>query len=397
METRNIEYDGRYYGYGAPCQVTNNSGYLPSDILTRYEAVESYRGKPLFIEVCGKRRKMFNAFFREKFTLTGQTDMSWCPPGKPTLWAEHYPYKPIYNFCLGIGYAEWGTGELPYMRTTLQELGEDLRDFAIRDMFAKATSPRFDGAVFLAELDETLVSVRKLLTGSFYALTRHAKGKGNIKNIILNPQDLWLWWRYALMPAMMDAEDLIAALEPAKVIDRVQDGGRIELTTLDGESIYWGHWQPTRIAMPCKWRCKYRGGYGGAMDIAKRFDPHPWGTSSWDVIRASWERIPFSFIADWFVNVGDWLASLRSLEIVYAQSYASYAVESWTTFAGDSPEYYCYVDGEATAYNYIMERIIDLDPPSLPLVDKRWNNVLRTIDLISLTIGMLKNILTKRR
>jgi hypothetical protein len=135
-------------------------------------------------------------------------------------------------------------------------------------------------------------------------------------------------------------------------------------------------------------------GCGGAIDIYSRYDPHEWGTSAQDIVAAAWERIPFSFVADWFINVGDWLASLRSLEIAYAQSYATYAIES-RTFLQEGTD--VYMDESPVLYSYLQERIVNLEPPPFPLIDKKWANCTRMIDLISLTIGMLKGILKRRR
>jgi hypothetical protein len=275
---------------------------------------------------------------------------------------------------------------------TMSEIGNDLRQFVIRDLFAKANSPRWDGAVFLAELDETLVDLHKLLLGSVKSLFKAKELRRNIKHLVLNPEELWLWWRYMLMPTLMDAEDLIKAIKPQKVIDRVQDGNQLKDQVMTGEVSTGDHWNIYRLGQP--WKATYKAGLGGAIDISKRVDHFEWGTSPWDLVRASWERIPFSFVADWFVNIGDWLSSLRTLEIAYAQSYATVAIEAEIKFEAGDWTY----DGQPPIYDTLLiDRIVNLEPPPLPLVDKRWQNVMRTIDLISLTVGILKGILKRRR
>jgi hypothetical protein len=197
------------------------------------------------------------------------------------------------------------------------------------------------------------------------------------------------------MPAMMDVEDMIAAIKPQVRIDRVQDGDRPDVQRLYGTCYDHGM---TNVH-PSKpeawgWKSEVRAGLGGAIDIYQRSDPHEFGTSNWDVVRAAWEIIPFSFIADWFVNVGDWLASLRSLEIEYAQSYCTFAISSETTLLpGDE----MILEGTPKVKTFLMERIVNLEPPSAPLVDRRWQNCLRTIDLISLTVGILRGVLNRRK
>lgn len=392
LESRNITYRDRWYGYGRPCGTPYYNRKVTNGTLVGYEYVESYRGQPETIKVGSKDRKVFHYFMRAKSLVSAKNAMYWCPPSGFTMFAEDYPMLPLAWFCDNPQLFETdGRGTLPYMGARCNALGEELREFAIRDVFMKAVSPRFEGAVFLAELDELLVGILKLLRGSFLTLTRRGHGVKTLRNIVMNPHELWLWWRYALMPAMLDAEDLITALKPDRMIDRVQDGSRIERTKISG--LAEQDWSPYGW-LPIQWECYFKTGVGSALDILKRFDPAPWGTSSWDVIRATWERIPFSFIFDWFVNVGDWLTSLRSLEIVYAQSYATYAVESRTYISAGANQ--TLTNGQ-WCDSFRMERIIDLEPPSNPLIDRRWRNCLRTIDLISLTIGMLKGILKQRR
>jgi hypothetical protein len=114
------------------------------------------------------------------------------------------------------------------------------------------------------------------------------------------------------------------------------------------------------------------------------------------MLRAGWEIIPFSFVFDWFIEVGDWLASLREIELEIAQSYATFAVEARTEvdFSGDLWERL----GEKPVFNtFYMERIIDLEPPSTPLIDRNKLSLMRQIDAVSLTLGILRGIFTNRR
>jgi hypothetical protein len=285
-----------------------------------------------------------------------------------------------------------GTPPFLSVAGTMSEIGDDLRQFVVRDLFAKANSPRWDGAVFLAELDETLVDLHKLLLGSVKSLFKASERKRIAKHLILSPEELWLWWRYMLMPTLMDAEELIKAIKPQKAIDRVQDGDQLIDQVRSGVTSTGDHWGKYRLGSP--WRATYKAGLGGAIDISKRVDHFEWGTSPWDLVRATWERIPFSFVADWFVNFGDWLSSLRSLEIVYAQSYATIAIEAEIKYEEGNWVY----PGKLPVYDTLLiDRIVNLEPPPLPLIDKRWQNVKRSLDLISLTVGMLKSILKKRR
>lgn len=131
------------------------------------------------------------------------------------------------------------------------------------------------------------------------------------------------------------------------------------------------------------------------MDAVRMSDPYSWGTGPADLVAASWERIPYTFVFDWFIQLGDWLASHRPTDNIFAQSYASYALD--VKYFLDSPQWKN-VDGTAAyVHFYLMKRIIDIEPPKLPLLDKRWAKITRSVDLIALTVGILKGVLTKRR
>lgn len=380
----------------ARCNVVNPRNY--NLLIARKESVESYRGKPQYIDVGSKRRKVFNDFHRE-VVVVDDHEANWFCGSRVCYTSGHQPFNQVVNPAVQSRYI-WDeypgnyTGDAPLliMPVELKKLGDEYREFVIRDMYAKANSPRFDGAVFLAELDETLVDLRKLLGNTVKSLFRLKALKGNLKHIASSPEELWLWWRYMLLPTMMDAEDLLTALRPERIIDRIQDGSSsMEPLETSGTISHGLWWNSIWMEMP--WQIQTTWGCGGALDIISRDDPHPWGTSNWDLVRGTWERIPFSFIADWFVNVGDWLASLRKLEIVYAQSYATYAVESKMVMK--APQWTS--DEDYKVRVYVMDRITNVEPPTLPLVDKRWANVLRTIDLISLSIGTIKSVLKRRK
>jgi hypothetical protein len=279
----------------------------------------------------------------------------------------------------------------------MSTFAEDIRRFVVRDLHVKANAPDFDGAVFLAELDETVRELYRILKAPIEMLYKsQAKKKRpflerstGISALLLNPEELWLWFRYFLMPAMMDAEDILAAIKGHKAINRVQAGDRSEepLKLSGSYDFLYGSSFPGTL----EWESEYTYGAGGAMDISKRFDPNRWGTSAWDVLRATWERTPWSFVFDWFINVGDFLSSLREIELEVVQSYASVAIEAKTKVSCSSSEWHWSIS-PLTYDSFYISRIIDVEPPAFPLVDKRWRNLTRTIDLISLLLATFKRM-----
>jgi hypothetical protein len=361
------------------------------------ESVESYRGKPQYVQIGSKRRKMFHPFKRWRHSAGEQTTMYWCPPGL-NMYAQDFPYAQLISYCdpdVRATYPSYWSGNVPLMiEGQLQEYGDELRQFTIRDVYGKANSPRFEGAVFLAELGETLTSLRKLFSGAVGSLFKSGQAWKHVKHFSLNSEELWLWYRYMLIPTILDAEDIIKAFETQRVIDRVQDGSRNKEPIIETGTFYSHKWAPgTSNTMEIPWRSEINFGTGAAMDILSRKDNHEFGLSAFDIVRGTWEAIPFSFVVDWFINVGDWLTSLRSIEILYAQSYATYAVDVETEiFEGANMT----IEGNTKSHSFLMSRVTDIEPPTLPLIDKRWASLNRTIDLIALSIGILKGVLRRK-
>lgn len=394
METRSRSRDRKWkrivhYNKNYPIDPPVWGTYPDSVFPDKVETVTSYRGKPRFIDFRGTRIRKYNDFYRrlEEFpestvwALKATNDNAW------------YEGQPVTFFRASRNYgANDCNGSLPEVSPSdLAAIGENRRDMVIRDMYAKANSARYNSARFLAELGETLVGIRSLLVGSVKVLFKSGEIWRQLKHFSLNSEELWLWYRYALLPAMLDAQDIMEALKPPKEVDRVQDGLSLEYETSgDFTSGNWFNYQPAEW----EWSAKTKVRCGGAMDIVSKFDPSPWGTGAWDVVLGAAEVIPLGFVLNWFLNFEDWLASLRDANVTIAQSYATYAIDVDCEFKS--------VNGQFLGENHRMhvyqqERITGVEPPSLPLIDKHWVNLLRTVDAITLTTGMIKSILQKRR
>jgi hypothetical protein len=213
------------------------------------------------------------------------------------------------------------------------------------------------------------------------------------KHFTLNSEELWLWYRYALMPAILDVTDLIKAFKGGDPINQVQSGKQ-SMKTVTGESDFVFHkGSSNEFHATNQWESEIVCRCGSKMQIVRRVDPAEWGTGLHDVLMGAWERIPFSFLADWFINVGDWLASIRPIDLEYAQTYATFAVDVKTKVGSGS---FQAAGDELQIHAFLQDRVVGIEPPRLPLIDTQWANCTRYVDLISLTVGMLKSILKRR-
>lgn len=273
---------------------------------------------------------------------------------------------------------------------------QSYRNYVMADLFQKANEPTFNGAVFLAELGETVAYVTNLIR-SFYSIT---KAYRNIASRVKDPASTWLEWRYAIQPLVLTIKDIIEALsdkrpkekvQAYKAFDTVHDVDHHRFTYDFGSLLFKTH-------------TTYNYRSGAALWIESQNDASPLGTSLWDTIMAAWEVVPASFIFDWFIDVGGWLGSLRNTDLVMGQRYASYVcnmrVKIWLEEGGSDIGALYSAPTQAVPFlldAYIIDRITgnSVAPPILPCLVPGKLSLIHSLDATALTTGLLKSLRRK--
>jgi hypothetical protein len=402
-------------------------------LANKEQYVTSWRGPIETINVGSKRRRVFREFNIIKYTGSywnagnKVSNDLWCPSsGNVWTGTNLFEAQLVYGidaFQVSLGkpyYSYFNESTVPMYRSgDWDSVCEHPRNLVITDLYVKLKDPRWDGAVFFAELIETLYSLKSILEGAVKAYAKAGKNLNYFRNFkgnrvkfnrsdqialasaktglhfLLNTEELWLWYRYFLIPAMLDAEDLLKAIKPQAKIDRVQAGSQKKTKTSNGTIVSYVLNGTAKPPLEINWeqRCTYRA--GGAIDITKRLDPNEWGVSAYDIVRAGWEVIPFSFVFDWFINMGDFLTTLRQVEIDYAQSYATYACESDIFFKPGSG---CTASNNPGRINQVLiDRIVDLEPPTHPMSNDKYSTFLHILDATALATGILKSLCGRKQ
>jgi hypothetical protein len=122
-------------------------------------------------------------------------------------------------------------------------------------------------------------------------------------------------------------------------------------------------------------------------------------------VSIAWELMPFSFVVDWFMNVGDYLRNLES-QLIYSrffatgyksqrfsvltrqEAYRNGQTSSGTTHISWGGHY------QATAFDRYMKRVVLTDFPSVPPL--RWNPNLGSARLLN-AAALLSTALQVRR
>lgn len=179
----------------------------------------------------------------------------------------------------------------------------------------------------IAEYKQTLQLLRnpvgamgKWLGKNERAITR-AKGVG----------DAWLVYRYGIRPMISDIDGIIKGLKKKVGHQRTttRSRGQISLSRVDSGTIVTG--EPVTLTYSKQSDCT-------VLVRAMSLDEHVIslyeniGFTSKGLITLPWELVPYSFVADWFVNFGDFLKALVPLPSVHqlGNSLTTEVVETYT-------------------------------------------------------------------
>lgn len=279
---------------------------------------------------------------------------------------------------------------------------------------ASANRASFQGSLFAAEALKTLRMVRRPLESSRLLLRKMMKRKSTLIQRGLSASKAasaaWLEYRYGWRTLFMDVSDLFGALnEKVRVpngILRVKSSKAIEWAKkipfedrFEATRLYFGGILDTQVTTSVRAGVRYRitdSSYSGYLENSL-------GISARSFPGLVWELIPFSFIADWFINIGDLIETIvpnYNIEIVSSfvsvrkdmfQScrYNYYRVVETGNFPGH-PDSYSYGSSERSKRTITYNREVNLPFASVPsIVLRDALNLKRQADSISLLIQTL--------
>lgn len=281
------------------------------------------------------------------------------------------------------------------------------KSIVMANVYAKMNQSALLSGEFMAEFGQTVSMLRHPFQGSISLLAKmaryRAKNLGKTANSAAQATaNAWLEYRYGWTPLFMDMGTIVdkchesltsgtqrLVFRSAEMLSRTTS--KTQATTVGSAPTLGASVRSTAVCTAAV--------HGGVLC---EVSPHTasdtlmqiLGIRPRDVLPTVWERVPYSFVADWFANIGPWLQA-----VIPAPGVTSVAdwvtVVKKTSFNADVDLTYgpvnqygsvCRASAHDARDETIISRTCLVGPPSTPVLTTRTLSTLQEVDALSLTL-----------
>lgn len=273
---------------------------------------------------------------------------------------------------------------------------KDVNDYIVEkstELRNKRGRPDHDIWESVAELDKT-VSILPGLLKSLKKAVPLVKRSDWQKSI----SEVWLTYRYGIKPLLADIEGVMKGMNEkvGKIRKTYRATGSIHTKSYEALSWYVpGNQYGLSIGVDYTDRLTVRPMSIDEFDATKAFNI---GFSTKGLVTLPWELVRYSFVIDWFTNIGDFLGAITpSVGLTQLGSCISTLRETDITIshiadiAGGGYEIMTPSQGRYYSYVANYNRSVGVPMPGLVIRnDFKFQNIVRSLDALSLLILQLK-------
>lgn len=272
----------------------------------------------------------------------------------------------------------------------------------VTDMWSKVSVKQNDTIASLGEMKDTVYGLISIFTKAIeiFRDLRRLRLKQALRKTMSEKalMEEYLFTRYALRPLMYEAQSYVDVLCNKTLLKRqtYRSFRTLDATPVTTENVtLFSSGAGTLIGTQYATRnVEIRGGVLCTLDIDNNIGR--WGFT--EPLEGIWELVPFSFIVDWFFNIGKFIASwtpnfgiqkLASWIVVTDMTTLTSTVVSGTNSPSYNFENYRYVSG---SYSKVILRKYRYPEPSRPylpsfVVNMNWLKSLDIYSILSLLIS----------
>lgn len=197
-------------------------------------------------------------------------------------------------------------GHLSYPAPRLVDV-ESLRTIAATAALGDVDASTAQTLLTMSEAAKTLKTLANPLGATLKYLKSNPRPGRKGKAAAQAVSSQYLTWYYGIMPTMMEIENVLEALTTSPEVYRQTARGKATGTANETSTEVVGGCSKYTNLFTYSENVEIRSGIlylpSGGFDTV-------WGTRLSDIPLTAWELIPYSFVVDWFVNVGDFVAAL---------------------------------------------------------------------------------------
>jgi len=238
-------------------------------------------------------------------------------------------------------------------------------------LYAKINSSALLSGESVRDFGQTLSMLKHPFKSASSLLSQMVKFRSRrlgktTQSVLKATSDSWLEYRYGWKPLLMDVNTVIQEahrkrdnLGQRRLV--VRSGSSFE-TSKTGTWTNQPDWLNAKTSGTEVYRRNCRRGVGVLYDV----HPHTnsqhlqqvLGVRLRDVPATVWEIVPYSFVVDWFVGVGDWIQAITPNPAVTIRGHWATTVnEVRTTRSGSWSEGYTGSLGSEEVYNFTYSRV----------------------------------------
>lgn len=230
-------------------------------------------------------------------------------------------------------HGSWGTREITadfaaHLRSEFPSGSFDsdtgyMKDSTLLKAYAKVDEDAIMGLVNLKELDQTIGMLRRPLSSVWTLLSRMAKARKRrlgktAASAAKATANTWLEYRYGWMPLILDIKSIMAAAEKIKQgqprfsVSRSGAKAPERKVSVAATKTNLSGMTRAMCTLTSVINVKVSSGviyrYKDDSDSSRVF--RMLGLRIQSIPTALWEIIPYSFVVDWFLGVGDWILAV---------------------------------------------------------------------------------------